>query len=177
MRCSHCNFDNVPGVAVCQVCATPMGVVECSRCSFLNPSDYSYCGGCGQPMPGAEAQGSARGKALTTKVVNQTATAAQTRQSDLPRCPRRFWSHPRPGIRRLPVVPVRRRPGVRRADPGPGTGNGLGVVPRCSPDPYRRVRGLLYPAGHPGRLQQIQAHLRGGAGSGHPVLRRLALAG
>ncbi len=50
MRCTHCNFDNVAGVTVCQVCATPLEGVACPRCGSLNPSDFHYCGFCGYTM-------------------------------------------------------------------------------------------------------------------------------
>ena len=50
MRCTHCNFENVAGVTVCQVCATPLEGVACPRCGSLNPSDFRYCGFCGYTM-------------------------------------------------------------------------------------------------------------------------------
>ena len=50
MRCTHCNFDNVAGVTVCQVCGTPLEGVACPRCGSLNPTDFSFCGFCGYTM-------------------------------------------------------------------------------------------------------------------------------
>ena len=47
MRCTHCNFDNVAGVTVCQVCGTPLGGVACPRCGSMNPTDFHFCGFCG----------------------------------------------------------------------------------------------------------------------------------
>ena len=61
MRCPHCNFDNVTGVTVCQVCGTPLGGVTCPRCGSKNPTDYRFCGFCGYSLaagtadPGIEA--------------------------------------------------------------------------------------------------------------------------
>ena len=52
MRCSHCEFDNLPGVATCQVCSTPLTGTPCQRCGFENPPDYAFCGGCGQSLSG-----------------------------------------------------------------------------------------------------------------------------
>ena len=84
MRCKHCNFDNVPGVTTCQVCATPMGVAECSRCGFNNPSDYSYCGGCGQPPAVAVEQETTRSTPPTTKVVIRPEKPAEASKSTSP---------------------------------------------------------------------------------------------
>ena len=53
MRCTHCNFDNVAGVTVCQVCGTPLEGVACPRCGSLNPADFRFCGFCGYTMQGA----------------------------------------------------------------------------------------------------------------------------
>ena len=53
MRCTHCNFDNVAGVTVCQVCGTPLEGVPCPRCGSLNPPDFHFCGFCGYTMQGA----------------------------------------------------------------------------------------------------------------------------
>ena len=50
MRCTHCNFDNVAGVTVCQVCGTPLEGVACPRCGSLNPADFHFCGFCGYTM-------------------------------------------------------------------------------------------------------------------------------
>ncbi len=50
MRCTHCNFDNVAGVTVCQVCNTPLEGVPCPRCGSLNPTDFHFCGFCGYTM-------------------------------------------------------------------------------------------------------------------------------
>ena len=50
MRCTHCNFDNVAGVTVCQVCGTPLEGVACPRCGSLNPPDFHFCGFCGYTM-------------------------------------------------------------------------------------------------------------------------------
>ena len=47
MRCTHCDFDNVPGVTICQVCGSQMPTLECSRCHFVNPPYFRYCGSCG----------------------------------------------------------------------------------------------------------------------------------
>ena len=61
MRCTHCNFDNVTGVTVCQVCGTPLPGVTCPRCGSKNPTDYRFCGFCGYslaagtPSPNIEA--------------------------------------------------------------------------------------------------------------------------
>ena len=53
MRCTHCNFDNVSGVTVCQVCGTPLEGTACPRCGSLNPTDFHFCGFCGYTMPEA----------------------------------------------------------------------------------------------------------------------------
>ena len=50
MRCTHCNFDNVAGATVCQVCGTPLEGVACPRCRSLNPTDVHFCGFCGYTM-------------------------------------------------------------------------------------------------------------------------------
>ena len=50
MRCTHCNFDNVSGVTVCQVCGTPLEGIACPRCGSLNPTDFHFCGFCGYTM-------------------------------------------------------------------------------------------------------------------------------
>lgn len=50
MRCTHCNFDNVAGVTVCQVCGTPLEGTACPRCGSLNPADFHFCGFCGYTM-------------------------------------------------------------------------------------------------------------------------------
>ena len=50
MRCSHCDFDNVAGVATCQVCNNSLIGEACERCGFENPPDYRFCGGCGQSV-------------------------------------------------------------------------------------------------------------------------------
>ena len=50
MRCTHCNFDNVTGVTVCQVCGTALGGVSCPRCGSKNPTDYRFCGFCGYSL-------------------------------------------------------------------------------------------------------------------------------
>ena len=50
MRCTHCNFDNVAGVTVCQVCGTPLEGVACPRCRSLNPADFRFCGFCGYTL-------------------------------------------------------------------------------------------------------------------------------
>ena len=52
MRCSHCDFENLPGVATCQVCSSPLTGTACQRCGFENPPDYRFCGGCGQSLVG-----------------------------------------------------------------------------------------------------------------------------
>ena len=51
MRCSHCDFDNLPGAATCQVCESRLPTVECHRCHFQNPPEDLYCGGCGHELP------------------------------------------------------------------------------------------------------------------------------
>ena len=56
MRCTHCNFDNVAGVTVCQVCNTPLEGDPCPRCGSLNPPDFHYCGFCGYTMHEAGAE-------------------------------------------------------------------------------------------------------------------------
>ena len=50
MRCSHCNFDNVAGVTICQVCNNSLEGVACERCGFENPAYYRFCGECGQSL-------------------------------------------------------------------------------------------------------------------------------
>ena len=50
MRCTHCNFDNVSGVTVCQVCGTQLEGTACPRCGSLNPTDFHFCGFCGYTM-------------------------------------------------------------------------------------------------------------------------------
>ena len=47
MRCSHCNFENVAGVAICQVCKNSLVGEPCERCAFQNPPEYRFCGECG----------------------------------------------------------------------------------------------------------------------------------
>ena len=54
MRCSHCDFDNLSGVATCQVCSSPLTGTACQRCGFENRPDYRFCGGCGQSLTGPD---------------------------------------------------------------------------------------------------------------------------
>ena len=50
MRCSNCNFDNVAGMATCQVCGSSLIGEPCERCGFDNPPDYRFCGSCGRSL-------------------------------------------------------------------------------------------------------------------------------
>lgn len=82
MKCTHCSFDNLPGVTVCQVCGTRLTGIVCTRCNFENPPDYRFCGNCGQPLPEIAATSArpavrltpAAPAPLSTEPVNQSAT-------------------------------------------------------------------------------------------------------
>ncbi len=46
VRCSHCQFENLPGVQLCQVCGSHLADIVCHRCGFSNPAGYAFCGVC-----------------------------------------------------------------------------------------------------------------------------------
>ncbi|MFQ5898046.1 MAG: zinc ribbon domain-containing protein [Candidatus Methylomirabilia bacterium] len=46
MQCSHCTFDNPPGMAFCGRCGTKLASL-CPSCGSANPEGFAFCGKCG----------------------------------------------------------------------------------------------------------------------------------
>ena len=55
MRCPSCKFNNLAGVAACQVCGAHLPVVVCTTCYYENPPEQSSCGGWGDSLAEAAA--------------------------------------------------------------------------------------------------------------------------
>jgi len=79
MRCRHCNFDNVAGMTVCQVCNNSLVGEPCERCGFENPPDYRFCGECGQSL--LEPQAPAPVTEVATSAVRSTRRQADVESS------------------------------------------------------------------------------------------------
>ena len=88
MRCTHCNFDNVPGVATCQVCANPLAGRPCNRCGFPNPPRDSFCGGCGNELPSREPEAARRVTETIKRVAPPTSRTVEADALETPAPPK-----------------------------------------------------------------------------------------
>ena len=153
MRCSHCNFENVAGVVICQVCKNSLVGEPCERCAFPKSPRISLLwrvravpGG----APGLFARyggGNSGLAAPSTPCRRRAVDRSAVVQWSITHSAHRVWGHTCARFDRLSLVPVRCDSVVRRAVPVQYSGDGLAVVSWGPADPYRRVHHRV----HPGR--------------------------